>query len=308
MSLRQGRPLQLRGEAAAAAPTAPSGGRGRRLRTALVFFPLACLALPAALLAHLGLDEQIAHLSARLEGEPRNAALLLRRGELHRAHGDWTAAADDFRRALALDPALDAVHLAFGRLRLEAREPEHALADFDRFLLARPEHPDALRLRGKALALLDRPLEAAASFGRAIAAGLTSGRLDPAIYLERSEALQTAGAAHFQEALTGLDEGIARLGAPPSLVLAAAGLEERLGRIDAAVARLDRAARGSRRPERWRLRQGEILERADRAGAARRAYEQALSPPAALPESGRRTRASDEVEAAARAALERLSP
>jgi tetratricopeptide (TPR) repeat protein len=252
-------------------------------------------------------DEQIADLSSRLEREPGSAPLLLRRGELHRAHGDRSAAERDFRAALAADPALHAVHLAWGRVRLEAGDPALALATLDRFIAAQPGHPDALRLRGRALALLGRPWQAADSFTAAIAASLASGGTDPALYLERAAALQSAGGDYLPEALSGLEDGIARLGAPSTLVLAAADLEEKLGRIEAAVARLDGAARNARRPERWRARQGEILEKAGRAEEARRAYEAALFSFAALPESRRRARAGAEIEASVRAALERMA-
>jgi tetratricopeptide (TPR) repeat protein len=305
--LIDGRPPQSGGEAAAGAPAAPPGRRSRLRRAARAFVLLACLAPAGPLLAHLGLDEQIAGLSARLEREPENATLLLRRGELRRAHGDWTAAAADFRSALDRDPALHAAHLALGRLQLEEGDPAASLASVDRFLKTLPAHPGALRLRGAALVRLGRPLEAAVALEGGIAAALAAGKGDPDLYLERAAALQASGSDHLQEALSGLDEGIARLGSPASLVLAAAGLEEKLGRVDAAVARIDEAARRSRRPERWRARQGEILERSGRAAAARRAYEEALGSLAALP-VGRRTRALADIEASVRAALERLEP
>lgn len=190
---------------------------------------------------------------------------------------------------------------------MEEGDAAAALAGVELFLKARPSHPGALRLRGAALARLGRPLEAAESLREASAAARGAGRAGPEMYLARAEALEAAGKEHLPEALSWLEEGIALLGSPPSMLLAAAALEERLGQIDAAVARLDAEARRSRHPERWRARQGEILERSGRTEAARRAYEEALRSLASLPPS-RRTRARAELEAQARAALQRLQP
>ena len=52
----------------------------------------------------------------RFEQDPNNASLYLKRGELHRIHQDWPAAAADYDRAAQLDPNLAVVDLARGAM------------------------------------------------------------------------------------------------------------------------------------------------------------------------------------------------
>ena len=52
---------------------------------------------PAA--AHEPIDEQIAALEQRIDADPRNAALYLRRGGLESHRGEWQAALADYDRA-----------------------------------------------------------------------------------------------------------------------------------------------------------------------------------------------------------------
>ena len=66
------------------------------------------LAVSAFVSAHGPLHAQIEEVSRRIAQAPREAALYLKRGELHRLHTDWAAALADYRRARLLDPRLDA--------------------------------------------------------------------------------------------------------------------------------------------------------------------------------------------------------
>src|SRR2546426_2682773 len=72
------------------------------------------------LFAHGDLHEQIAITTKLIQREPHNAALYLKRGELHRAHGEWDAAMADYERAAELDPKLEVVDLARGKALLAA--------------------------------------------------------------------------------------------------------------------------------------------------------------------------------------------
>ena len=99
-----------------------------------------CLLWDGSVLAHPGIDEQIADVTARIAEDPKDAGLYLKRGELHRIHLDWAAAEADYLRARGLDPGLDAVDLGLGTLRLDAGKPAEALEALDRFLEQRPDH------------------------------------------------------------------------------------------------------------------------------------------------------------------------
>jgi tetratricopeptide (TPR) repeat protein len=268
---------------------------------------LLCLAAPRPAAAHVALDDQIAALTSRIGADRRNASLYLRRAELRRARSEWPAAEADYRAARRLDPGLAAADLGLGRMLLDAGRPGPARAVLDRFLVRIPGNLEGLRARGEALARLGRPLEAARDFTRAIAAARPPRLPAPEDYLRRAQALAGAGAGHLDEAIRGLDEGIAALGPIVTLELLAVDLETRLGRHEAALGRIERAASVSPRQEVWLLRRGGILERGGRRDEARRAYGDALAAIATLPAARRDTEAVRRIERDARAGLDRLA-
>src|SRR5437016_11278382 len=89
--------------------------------------------------AHGAIDEQIATLASQIEEDPQNAALHLKRGELHSYHRDWDAAMADYERAAQLDPTLAGVDLARGKTLLHAGSPARANRGLDRCLAEHPE-------------------------------------------------------------------------------------------------------------------------------------------------------------------------
>lgn len=272
----------------------------------LVGAVVVCAALPGPALAHVALERQIDDLTARIAGAPRDATLYLRRGELHRAHADWAAAAADYRHARAIDPRLDVVDYCAGRMLLESGRPADALRSVGRFLASHRDHPGALTVRARVLARLGRRLEAARDYTRAIAQHRPPSTPDPDLYLERARALADGTAPRIDEAIRGLDEGIALLGPLVGLGFYAIDLEVRQRHFDAALVRLGRLAALSPRQESYLMRRGGILEAAGRPEDAQRAYEQALAAIATLPPERRSTGAVRGFETTARAALARL--
>ena len=251
--------------------------------------------------AHGDLDQQIAAATARIESQPHRADLYLKRGELHRAHRDFTLALADYDRAAALDPGLASVDLARAGMGFEADRLDVALDEIERFLDRRPDYAEGRALHARILARLGRPLDAADEWARAIA---TTPRPRPEYYLERAQALAVVG--RIDEALGTLDEGLRRLGSVVTLELAATEMEVSRARYDAALARVDRLAAAASRKEQWLLQRGVILERAGRPAEAREAFTAALKAVETLPEARRRTRAVEEIETRSRNALERL--
>jgi tetratricopeptide (TPR) repeat protein len=250
--------------------------------------------------AHDGLHEQIAALTARIRKSPRNAELYLERGELYRLHGERAAALADYAAAARLNPDLAAVDFARGMLFYEAGRLKAAKAALTRFLLRQPGHADALVTRARVLVKLGRRLDAAADFTRAIE-GLDKPK--PEYYLERAHALAAEGGARVEEAVAGLDEGVAKLGPVATLHLLAVELDLERGRYDAALARLEIVAAQSARKEAWLTRRGEILERAGRIHEALDAYAAALAAIEELPAQRRKDRATAELESRLRVIL-----
>ena len=254
------------------------------------------LVLPAP--AHEGLHEQIASVTARIKREPRNASLYLQRGELHRLHRDWDSAFADYNRAERLNPRLDEVNFGRGRAYLEAGKPEQAKKWLDRFLIAKPDHADGLVTRARVLVNLNQSIAAAADYSRAIG---HLAKPKPEYYIERARVLVAAG--RNEEALSGIDEGVKKLGPIVTLQLFAIDLELSRKSYDAALSRLEQIAVQSPRKESWLARRGDILLLAGRQTEARQAFKAALMAIETLPQYRRTTKATMELERRVRTAL-----
>jgi predicted Zn-dependent protease len=263
------------------------------------------ISLSPCVLADRGIDEQIAQVTTLIEKDPDDAALFLRRGELHRIHRDWAKAEADLVKARELDPEMAAIDLCLGKLKLDAGKAAESKRALDLYLQKRPRDADAWAYRGRALVKMGRHVEAAESFTQALA-HVRPDRPRPEYYFERAQALEAAGMAHLDQAVRGLDEGLQKLGDPVVLQNYAIELELKGRRYDAALVRLDRLAAGSRRKESWLVRRGEILEAAGRDEEARVAYESSLEAIASLPPSRKTNRAVTRLQEQAEAALGRL--
>ena len=261
--------------------------------------------LPSRLLAHGDLHEQIHHVTEQIAKDPKNSELYLRRGELRRMHQEWDLAQADYDQAVALNPSLAIVDFTRGRMFLEANWPHSAKICLDRFLLRNTNHVEGFIARARTLVKLEKPLDAARDFTTAIRYA-PEGR--PELYIERAEALASAGDKHYAEALRGLDEGVERLGSLVTIQLHAIDLELKLKQFDAALARLEKIAAQSPRKETWLARRGEILLQAGRREESRAAYEQALKALDTLPPGRRNVPAMNELERRIKAALEATRP
>ncbi len=259
----------------------------------------------AGLYAHGPLHEQIEGISRHIEEQPRNARLYLRRGELYRLDENAAAAEADYERAARLDPALHEVHLALGQLHFDEGHAGKALTHVNVYLTYEPDRADAIFLRARALAELDRRHDAIRAMDRAIER--TSKPL-PVHYLERARlAVQSTGDA-IDRAILGLDEGIARLGPVATLQWYAIDLEAARGRYDEALVRLDRLATQYNRKEVLLKRRGELLETAGRWMEAQAAYTEALDAVDALSTRTRHTSSTMELESFLRNKLRATGP
>ena len=262
---------------------------------------LLCLLAPAAALAHGDVHEEIAATTKRIAESPADAKLYLQRGELHRAHQDWTAAAADFDKAQELDPTLVFVDLARGAMLGEARRTEAAKVALDRFISRRPDDAAGYIARARVLAEAESWQAAAEDFAQAIA---RSKEPEPTLFIERSRAFREM--KKMDDAIRALDEGIARMGPLIVLMQAALDLETEAGRTDAALARVGKIIDASPRKERWLTRRGALLEKAGRADAAREAFTAAQSALASVPADRRSTAAMQDLAKSIDAALARI--
>ena len=254
-------------------------------------------------MAHGGLDGQIAALSALIIRHPADADLLVKRSELYRTNRQYEFALADLDRATKLRRQLPAADLVRAHVLLDMGRLQGAVDAASRFLTAQPAHADALIVRGRARAKLGRAPDAAIDFTRALEV-----KAVPDWYVERARLISPTGAAGVDAALRGLDDGIRRLGPLVTLELEAIDLELRVGRHDAALARLDRVMVQAARKENFLARRGAILESGRRTAEARSAYLEALAAVQNLPPWTQRTPMVTALAERLRADVARLPP
>lgn len=277
----------------------PARHKSRTCRLAVVV-ALCLFATAPVARAHAPLPEDIARLTRQIKAQPRSAELYLQRGELWRLNGRAASARADFRRAEALDPRLERLPLCRAALDLDRGATGAALPPVSEFLRRHPADPEALRLSAR--------IHEARSDWPAVAADCARIVRDtaaprPEDVLKWAEAHCSGGDGESPVALAAglaaLTEGLQRLGSLVVLENAAADLEVRLGRSEAAAARWDRIA------EQLRDVSGE-----ERAAAATAAGPGPTATPLPTPASAAAfTKAGSPIPAAAQAttALPRLS-
>ncbi|MEZ5542131.1 MAG: tetratricopeptide repeat protein [Pseudomonadota bacterium] len=273
---------------------------------------LLLLTLPYRAFAHAGLHEEIDRLSVLIRANPVDASLYLQRGEAYRVHGDRDAALADFHAALEQGADAGQAETGLGRVYADQGEYGNALRHLDQALALRPGAVRALVARAGILRATGRPLAAAADYTRAILQFAPPRKPLPEYYLERARSYEAAGKMHLEAALRGLEDGIAVLGPVPTLVLYAAELEARLGRTDAALARLDGMLASAQRSESLLVKRADILLQAERFAAARDDLLAAQAAIAELPLQRRHSRLVQSLEAGIRTRLatleQRVSP
>lgn len=239
------------------------------------------LIVPALLLtgvvwAHPEIEQALARLNAQIATAPANAELYLDRGDLYARHDDWVMAEANYLRAAELTPKHARLDRALGTVALAMGNAAEALRHFNAALARNAGDAETRVLRARAHAALGARAPALADYTAALA---RIENAPPELYLERADVC-----ASPDDAIRGLDEGIARLGPVVTLQMRALALEESLGRIDAALARLNTLAAQSERKESWLKRRGDVLARAGRERDARAAYAAALAAIDALPD------------------------
>ncbi len=228
---------------------------------------LAVLILPTTSFAHGDSHERITALTAQIVSHPELVELLLQRAELHRQHGEYGLALADCQTAEKMDTKLIAVQYYRGKILFDAGFFAESRASLDRFLAVQRTHSEAFLVRARGSVKLKELERAAADFSSAIQFAPAA---EPDYFVERAQALEAAG--KIETALSGLDEGIAKLGPIVSLQLPAVDLDLKLARYDEALKRIDLLAAQSSRKEPWLLQRAKILEKSGRTEEARMAY------------------------------------
>ncbi len=225
---------------------------------------------PREATTHGDLSEQIAAVTARIEGEPRRADLFLKRGNSTGRTGTGLSRSPTTTAPLPSTPVWllsiwPAPPWASTPTRLRRPSPRSSASS-----RGGPTTPTAARCApGSLPGLVVRSRRRRTGRGPS---PCPPGRAPSTT----SSARALAAADRIDETLATLDEGSRRLGSVVTLELAATELEVSRARYDAALTRMDRLAATAPRKEQWLLQRREILERAGRPAEAREAFAAAL--------------------------------
>jgi tetratricopeptide (TPR) repeat protein len=149
------------------------------------------------------------------------------------ADGKPDAARAAFERAITIAPTAIEPVSALVRLDVTQQHPDQAIARLDKVIAQASGNAVLRNLKGEVLAGLKRTDAAIASFREAIA--LTPSWATP----YRSMSAAQAAVGRNEDAIEALQEGIKVSSDAPLLVTDLAGLYERLGRVDEAVAQYE---------------------------------------------------------------------
>ena len=259
----------------------------RLVLAAAVFFTAV-----AQLAGHEDIEKQIRSITERLQSDPKNATLYLKRAELHRQHEAWKQALSDFEIAEKVDPSLPGVTLGRARVAFDRGQDEASLELVDKLLKQDPGHVPALLLRARCFASLNRPAEAKSAYDAFLAKCETPL---PEHYVERAEAVAAAGKASLPEAIRSLDEGIRQLGDLASLHTRALEFEQKSGDQPAALVRVRRFLEVNPNHVPWLVYKGEIQAELGRRDEARAACREARLAIRKLPAQRRRSAAMEDI-------------
>jgi tetratricopeptide (TPR) repeat protein len=214
--------------------------------------------------AHQDLSALIGRLTAQISTNQNDVDALLQRADLYRLHTNWTAARSDYAAAQKLAPQSVPLLLGVAQLHVDLQEDAAARSAFDAVLSRSPTNWVALFGRAQVLARLGERKAAIADYSRGLA---WTAVPRPDQFLERAGLQATEFGA--QEAIQGLDEGMARLGWLVTLQQAAIDLELKRHRPDEALTRLETIIARAGRKETWLAWKGEILLAAGKTLEAR---------------------------------------
>jgi tetratricopeptide (TPR) repeat protein len=212
--------------------------------------------------------QEVDKLVAAKPGDPE---LLMQQAQVRKRADNWDGALVSLALALAHGADRDAVAAARGSVFLAAGFPQMAVFEYTTVLARKPDAYDILFERGRAELALGHAEAADQDFARAISS-MSAPR--PEHIAVRADTLRAAG--RHAEAVRALDQGMARLGPLPALMLSAIDVEVELQRYDSALARLDTLLAKTPTNAAWITRRAEILKQAQRTDEARAEFKRAL--------------------------------
>lgn len=238
-------------------------------------------------LAHGDVHERIHDLNREIAHHPKNADLLIKRGQLFLDEGHADHAHDDLAKAIKLAPGRIDALFYLARAQLVLKQPDAALESARQFL--RQATNDAAKARGHVLtgdilSVSGKPLAAAEAYLTAVR---LSKDIKPDHVLYAADAFHSAGKT--DKAIEVLNDGIARLGPLHVLSERALTLEMEQQRYESALRRVDQMLATHQRMPFLLYKKGMILKALARMDESKRTFAAALEEIDGLPEARKQT-------------------
>lgn len=200
--------------------------------------------------------EAIEKLSERIKASPESARLPLDRAGLYARHGEYALALEDLKKAEALDASLDAVQALRARILWKMGKPTEARGLQETYLHKHPEDDQARFNYSDTLVALGEVAAAVRELDTLVA---RNEHPSPDVVARRVELTEQQGADGAAQALVWLSDFL-KSHPLPVFEESALRFEIKLGKISAALQRMDRMIAGSARPAALLVRKAELLD------------------------------------------------
>jgi tetratricopeptide (TPR) repeat protein len=222
--------------------------------------------------AHAGMDPEIHEITEQLEMEPDRVDLWIQRGQVYRSYRRYNESLQDLERAGELEPDNKKVVLERGLTLSAMGRHKEAEAALDLFLQEDPgpKRVFALAERGHIRERTGRKEQAIEDYTSVL-------RIQPSgeLYLKRGKLQESLG--RLEEAASGYEEGLARLG--DSMLLKKGLIEIRIaqGKFDEALVLIDEQLTRFPSNTQWYLQRAQVLSQMGQNEEAGKTYDQALT-------------------------------
>lgn len=259
------------------------------LRT-LILTGFLCLFLISSLFAHGDIHEQIEKTSKRIEKDPDNANLYLKRGQLYANHNEFKEAKTDYLKARQLNVDLEITDLLLAKAFSANKEPNEALIYANTFLKNQPNNPNGLIVRAGIFQQLKNNFAVKRDLEKAFD---NIKNPTPTHYVTIAEAHHS----DFEVAIYWLKKGQARFGFDIVLKEKEVKILVENEEYDRALLAVNEILERSPRKEKWLFQKGEISEKSNQKEVALTNYNATLAAIQNLPKRIQGTRKMMELEA-----------
>ena len=233
----------------------------------LLFF--LCLFFNTSLAAHGDLDLQIERISKRIEKEPDNALLYVKRGQLYANHNESKKSKKDYLHARILDEDLLITDLLLAQLLVDNNEAKAALSHVNIFLKNHSNHSIALITRAK----IYQQMRQSDLCQKDLENALTHiSDPNPSHFISISEAVLLTDESNISEALSWLKKGEEKFGFDIVLKSKEVDLFVQGKQYENALLTIDKIMEHFQRKEKWLFKKATIYEDAKEIDLAKTHY------------------------------------